>query len=109
MIEMARVRKCLFVAFIDMEKAYVRVDRRKLFEVMPGYGVQLLLVDVIERIYNGSMIKFEMECIMTGWYKSDSGIRNGCPLFPLLFNIYVRELGMKLSACKQGIKSYDKV
>ena len=45
-----------------------------------------------------------MECIMTGWYKSDSGIRNGCPLFPLLFNIYVRELGMKLSACKQGIK-----
>ena len=35
MIEMAKVRKeCLFVAFIVMEKAYDRVDRRKLFEVM---------------------------------------------------------------------------
>ena len=33
MIEMARVRKdCLFVAFIDMEKAYDRVNRKKLFE-----------------------------------------------------------------------------
>ena len=34
MIEMAKVRKeCLMVAFIDMEKAYDRVNRKKLFEV----------------------------------------------------------------------------
>ena len=105
MIEIAKVRKeFLFVAFIDMEKSYNRVDRRKLFEVMRGYGVQEILVDVIEGIYNGSMIKFEMESIMTGWCKSDSGVRQGCPLSPLLFNIYVIELGMKVSACKQGFK-----
>ena len=41
MIEMAKVRKdCLFVACIDMEKAYDRVNSKKLFEVMRGYGVQ---------------------------------------------------------------------
>ena len=40
MIEMAKVGKdCLFVAFIDVEKAYDRVNRKKLFEVMRGYGV----------------------------------------------------------------------
>ena len=87
-----------------MEKAYDRVDIRTLFEVMRGYGVQAILVDVIERIYNGSMIKFEMESIMTVWYKSDSGVRQGCPLSTSLLNIYVRELGMKISACKQGFK-----
>ena len=33
MIEMAKVRNdCLFVAFIDMEKAYDRVNRKRLFE-----------------------------------------------------------------------------
>ena len=63
---MAKVRKeCLYVTFIEMEKAYDRVDRKKLFEVMRGYGVQEKLVDVIERIYDGGMIKFEMEGIMT--------------------------------------------
>ena len=37
---MAKVRKeCLFMSFIDMEKAYDRVDRRKLFEVMQGYAI----------------------------------------------------------------------
>ena len=67
-----------------MEKVYDKVDRRKLFEVMRGYRVQQILVDVIERIYNGSMIKFEMKSIMTGWCKSVSGVRQWCPLSALL-------------------------
>ena len=51
MIEMAKVRKeCLFVAFIGIEEAYDRVNRKELFEVMRGYGVQEKLVDVIESI-----------------------------------------------------------
>ena len=73
-----------------MEKAYDIVNRKRLFEVMRGYGVQEKLVDVIERIYDGYMVKFELERIMTGWHKSDSGVRQGCPLSPLLFNIYFR-------------------
>ena len=37
------------------------MNRKKLFEVMTGYGVQEKMVDVIERIYDGSMVKFELE------------------------------------------------
>ena len=66
--------------------------------------MQYILVDVIERIYDGSMVKFELESIMTAWCKSDSGMRHGCPLSPLLFYIYVRELCMKVAQCKQGFK-----
>ena len=51
-----------------------------------------------------NMIKFEMESIMTGLCKSDSGVRQGCPLSPLLLNIYVRELAMEVLPCKQGFK-----
>ena len=39
MVDMAKVRKdCLFVAFINMENAYDRVNRNKLFEVMRNFG-----------------------------------------------------------------------
>ena len=86
------------VAFLDMEKAYDRLNRKKLF------GVHEKLVRLIERIYNGSMVKFELQNITTGWCKSDSGVRRGCPLSPLLFNIYVRELGKVISNCVHGVK-----
>ena len=52
-------------------------------------------------MYDGSMVKFELGNIMTGWCKSDFGVRQGCPL---LFNIYVRELGVKVTQCRQGLK-----
>ena len=41
---------------------------------------------------------------MTGLCKSDSGVRQGWHLSPLLFNIYVRELGMHVARCKHGFK-----
>ena len=37
-----------------------------------------------------------MEWILTGSCKSDYGVRQGCPLCPLLFIIYAREIGMEV-------------
>ena len=75
------------MAFLDMKKAYDRVNRKKLFEVMRCYGVHEKFVRLTERIYDGSMVKFELNKVTTGWCKSDSGVRQGCPLSPLPFNI----------------------
>ena len=61
LIEMVKGRKKeIFVAFVDMEKAYDRVNRKTLFEVMRCYGVHEKLERLIERIYDGSMVKFEL-------------------------------------------------
>ena len=54
------------MAFLDMEKAYDRVNRKKLFEVIQCYGVHEKLVRLIERIYDGSMVKFELEKVTRG-------------------------------------------
>ena len=105
LIEMTRRRKvCLFVAFIDMEKAYDRVDRKKLFEVLRAYGIHEKMVSLIERVYSGNMVKFELGNVVTKWCKSESGVRQGCPLSPLLFNLYIRELGMRIEECQEGFK-----
>ena len=63
------------------------------------------LVDVIERRYDGSTIHFEMGSIITGWSKCDSGVRQGCPVSQILFNMLLREMGMKIAGCKQGFKN----
>ena len=72
LIEMVKGRKDeLFVAFLNMEKAYDRVNRKTLFKVMRCYGVHENLVRLIEIIYDGSVVKFEQENVTTGWCKSD--------------------------------------
>ena len=77
---------------------------KKLFEVMRCYGVHKNLVRLIERIYDGSMVKFELDNVTPGWCKSDSVVRQGCSLPHLLFNINVRELGKLMSNCVHGVK-----
>ena len=105
LIEMMKWRKeGIFVAFMDMEKTYDRVNRKKLFEVMRCYGVHERFVRLIEIIYDGSMVKFELEKVTMGWCKTDSGVRQGSPLSALLLNIYVRELGKVISNCVHGVK-----
>ncbi len=104
-IEMTRARgDRLYVAFIDMEKAYDRVNRKKLFEVMRGYGIEEKLIRVIEKVYDSNRIKFVKGSLVTDWCDSNSGVRQGCPLSPLLFNIYVRELGQVIDNSKHGFR-----
>ena len=70
---------------------------------MRCYGVHEKVVRLIKRIYNGSMVKFELENVTTGWCKSDSGVIQGS-LVTCLFNIYVRELAKVISNCVHGVK-----
>ena len=90
--------------FVDMEKSYDRVNRKKLFEVMRGFGVYENLVGLIERIFVGSMVQFELEHMRAGWCKCDPGVRQCSPRSPLLFNICVRELGKVISNWVHGVK-----
>ena len=58
LIEMVKWRKEeIFVAFLDMEKAYDRLNRKKLFEVTRCYGENLVRRKVrqIERNFNWRM------------------------------------------------------
>ena len=80
------------------------MNGKKLLEVMRCHGVHEKLVRLIERIYDGSMVKFELENMTTGWCKSDPGVRQGCPLSPLLLNMYDRELGKVIINCVHGVK-----
>ena len=91
----------IFVAFLDIEKASDRVNRKKLFEVIRCYGENL--VNRIEIIYDGSMVKFKLENLTTGWCNSYYGVRQGCLLSSLLFNIYVMELGKVINNCVHGV------
>ena len=68
----------MFVAFIDIEKAYDIVGRKILFDVLRVHGVHEKLVGMAERVYCDNMVRFELANIVIEWCKGDSGVRQGC-------------------------------
>ena len=48
------------------------------------------------RVYSDNVLKFYLGNVMAYQCKSDSGVRQECPLSSLLFNLYVRVEGMKI-------------
>ena len=104
-MELSRQRGgILFLGFLDLEKAYDRVNREKLFEILQGYGVGGDIVRVLQNIYTGSQVKFNWKGIETDWITTESGVRQGCPLSPLLFNLYVREVGATIEDSGLGLR-----
>ena len=82
-------RKLVYMAFMDLEKAYDRVDREALWQVMRIYGIGGKVLKGIMSFYDGSRA-----CVRVGGTESECfgvnvGLRQGCVMSPWLFNVYM--------------------
>ena len=96
LIEMVKGRKEeIFVAFLDMEKSYDRVNRKKLFEVLRCYGVYEKLVRLIEIIYDGSFsVNLASSAVTLAWsvHKSSGDNVGAVDEMMCVVCVYVAEL-----------------
>ena len=81
--------KKLYAAFLDLEKAYDRVWRAGLWEALKQYGVQGRLLRAVQGLYQDSEAAVKVGEETTEWFKVQRGVRQGCPMSPWLFNIYL--------------------
>ena len=102
---LAKGRK-MYAAFMDLEKAYDRVDWDGLWEVLGIYGVGGRLLRGVKAFY-----KDASACVRSGGELSElfeikRGVRQGCVMSPWLFNIYmdgvIRE--MKARGGEKGVE-----
>ena len=79
----------LNIVFIDQEKAFDRVERYKLWSVLEIYGIQGQLLENIMALYNVSQSAVKTPDGTSDLFAVNTGVRQGCVLSPLLFNIYI--------------------
>lgn len=76
------------MCFIDYNKAFDCVQWRKLWTIMREMGVPEHLIDLIRNLYMKSRAAIRVEDTLSETFQPTKGVRQGCILSPILFNIY---------------------
>ena len=89
-IELGRTSNTsLEICFIDLAKAYDSVDRVLLYEGLARFVVPPRMIKVIRMFHDGMMARVQLgDGDFSAWFNVCQGLRQGCGLSPLLFNIF---------------------
>ena len=82
-------RTPLYVCFIDFTKAYDSVERTLFWTVLARFGVPQIMISVIRQFHDGMRACVRLDDrVCSRWFALEQGLRQGCVLVPLLFNIF---------------------
>ena len=93
----------LYLGFLDIEKAYDRVNRKLLCTVLEKVGLSRKIVNIIRSMYEDTRAVYVLGDLETDWVKSERGVRQGCILSPTLFSLYTEELAARLRRMNVGV------
>lgn len=77
----------MYVFFVDYKAAFDFVDRAIMFDVLRKNEVPDYLRQTIQGLYKTTMYNVEGD-----QFESHRGLKQGCPLSPLLFALYIADL-----------------
>lgn len=85
--------KCkLYVAYIDFKKAYDTVNRDLLLQRLKHLGINGIFLKNIESMYEKTMYSIKINKGYLDAIDSNLGLKQGCPLSPMLFNLYIDDI-----------------
>ena len=108
-IDRSRRRKQeLYLGFIDIEKAYDGINRKKLLKLLEHIGMNEKIRNIITEMYTGNRMKFRLGEMETKWIDNNTEVQQGCIMSPTLFNLYIEELIIRIRKLEIGVKIGNK-
>ncbi len=83
------------MCFVDLEKAFDRVPRGILWEVLQEYGVGGPLLRAVRSLYCRSRSLVRIAGSKSDLFPVHVGLRQGCPLSPVLFIIFMDRISRR--------------
>ena len=80
------------MCFVDFKKAFDTVPRPELMDRMHQIGVPLSIQHGVQKLYEQVLCKLRMKDGFSESFVSNMGVKQGCPLSPTLFGLYIDEL-----------------
>ncbi len=95
-------KKKLFTAFLDLTAAYDSVQREKLWAHLRNIHVPKYLLSAMMAMYEGSVYILVDGDKVSDEIMATQGLKQGCPLSPLLYSLFTNDLGKFLNATDHG-------
>ncbi|KAK3528421.1 hypothetical protein QTP86_034238 [Hemibagrus guttatus] len=94
------------MCFVDLEKAFDRVPRGILWEVLWEYGLRGPLLRAVRSLYNRSRSLVRIASCKSDLFPVHVGLRQGCPLSPVLFIVFMDRISRR-SQGLEGVRFGD--
>ncbi|KAI5734139.1 hypothetical protein M8J77_003012 [Diaphorina citri] len=88
--ESFRVNKPLYIAFVDLQKAFDNVNWNQMMKILKDIGVSYKDRRIIFNLYRNQTTHIEINKEMEQ-AEIKKGVRQGCNISPYLFNIYIEK------------------
>ena len=103
LIERTRAdKKPLYVCYVDFKKAYDTIPRDLLWEKLQRIGVHGDFLRAVQALYAEVPMGVQFADGMSATFDSLLGVKQGCPLSPTLFGIFIDDFQTELEAGSAG-------
>ena len=95
-------------AFVDFRKAFDSINREALWLLLLARGVAPKLVSLMQDLYSGCAAQVVANGHTSDYFPMASGVRQGCPMSPTLFNVFMDFLARLVTQrCQaQGVSGF---
>ena len=90
------------LGFVDVSKAYDSVNRDILWAKLEKIGIGGVFLRTLKSIYNGDSVRCTFNDTTTRPVYLRRGLCQGCSLSPLLFALYISDIGAALATSSLG-------
>ena len=88
----------IFSCFVDFKKAFDSIPRDLLLKKLLDFGITGKLFNIIKHIYSSDKAAIKSNNSRSDFFGLNLGVRQGCILSPLLFNLFLSDLAKKFES-----------
>jgi hypothetical protein len=94
----------LCIAFMDLKSAFDSADRNAIWLILRSISVPEKIIRLLKLLHSDSHSCVRVNGEDSTWFKTESGVRQGCTAAPELFNCLIDYLMKKVDEQMQGVQ-----